>query len=103
MLEKTLCRSRSSVGRAFGSPEKIGGSCVGSSPTDSNKKVPFFFKRVFVVIMQTGKPFRFHTPSSILVVGPSGCGKTVFTEKLLVENPDLFETPPTQLHYCYGA
>jgi len=53
--------------------------------------------------MQTGKPFRFHTPSSILVVGPSGCGKTVFTEKLLLENPDLFETPPTQVHYCYGA
>ena len=55
------------------------------------------------IIMQTGKPFRFHTPSSILVVGPSGCGKTVFTEKLLVDNPDLFETPPTQRHYCYGA
>ena len=53
--------------------------------------------------MQTGPPFRFHTPSSILVVGPSGCGKTVFTEKLLLENPDLFETPPTQMHYCYGA
>ena len=75
---------------------------MGSSPTDSNKKVPFFFHEYFV-IMQTGKPFRFHTPSSILVVGPSGCGKTVFTEKLLVDNPDLFETPPTQLHYCYGA
>ena len=53
--------------------------------------------------MQTGKPFRFHTPSSILVVGPSGCGKTVFTEKLLVDNPELFDTPPTQMHYCYGA
>ena len=53
--------------------------------------------------MQVGKPFRFHTPSSILVVGPSGCGKTVFTEKLLLDNPDLFETPPTQVHYCYGA
>ena len=53
--------------------------------------------------MQTGKPFRFHTPSSILVVGPSGCGKTVFTEKLLVDNPELFESPPTQRHYCYGA
>ena len=53
--------------------------------------------------MQTGKPFRFHTPSSILVVGPSGCGKTAFTEKLLVDNPELFERPPTQVHYCYGA
>ena len=56
-----------------------------------------------IIIMQTGKPFRFHTPSSILVVGPSGCGKTVFTEKLLVDNPELFESPPTQVHYCYGA
>ena len=39
-----MCRSRSSVGRAFGSPEKtgVGGLCVGSSPTGSNKKVPFF-------------------------------------------------------------
>jgi len=58
---------------------------------------------VCLTVMQTGKPFRFHTPSSILVVGPSGCGKTVFTEKLLLDNKDLFETPPTQVHYCYGA
>ena len=53
--------------------------------------------------MQVGKPFRFHTPSSILVVGPSGCGKTVFTEKLLLENRDLFEKTPTEVHYCYGV
>ena len=56
--------------------------------------------------MQEGNPFAFTplpTPSSILVVGPSGCGKTVFTEKLLLENHTLFETPPTQVHYCYGA
>ena len=50
-----------------------------------------------------GIAFRFHTPSSILVVGPSECGKTVFTEKLLLDNTDLFENPPTQVHYCYGA
>ena len=62
------------------------------------ESVPFF-----LFVMQSGKPFRFRTPSSILVVGPSGCGKTVFTEKLLLENADLFETPPTQVHYCYGA
>ena len=80
----------------------VGGLGVGSSPTDSNKKVPFFSK-MGIIIMQTGKPFRFHTPSSILVVGPSGCGKTAFTEKLLVDNPELFESPPTQVHYCYGA
>ena len=54
-------------------------------------------------VMQVEKPFRFHTPSCILVVGPSGCGKTVFKEKLLLENRDLFEKPPTQVHYCYGA
>ena len=29
-----------------------------------------------------------------MVVGPSGCSKTVFTTKLLVDHPDLFETPP---------
>ena len=49
------------------------------------------------------KPFQFHTPSSILIVGPSGCGKTVFTQKLLENNVDLFETPPKSIHYCYGA
>ena len=37
------------------------------------------------------------------MVDPSGCDKIVFTEKLLLENADLFETPPTQAHYCYGA
>ena len=47
--------------------------------------------------------FRFHTPSSILVVGPSGCGKTHFTERLLLNNTDLFESPPQAIHYCYGA
>ena len=58
---------------------------------------------ICLVVMQVGKPFRFHTPSSILVVGPSGCGKTVFKEKILLENKELFETPPTQVHYCYGV
>ena len=47
--------------------------------------------------------FRFNTPSSMMIVGPSGCGKTVFTTKLLVDNPDLFETPPKKIYYCYGS
>ena len=47
--------------------------------------------------------FRFNTPSSMMVVGPSGCGKTVFTTKLLVDHPDLFETPPKKIYYCYGS
>ena len=34
----------------------------------------------------------------MMVVGPSGCGKTVFTTKLLVDNPDLLETPPMKQH-----
>ena len=50
-----------------------------------------------------GRAFRFHTPSSILVVGPSGCGKTVFTEKLLLDNAELFDDASTLIHYCYGA
>ena len=53
--------------------------------------------------MERRKAFRFHTPSSLLVVGPSGCGKTVFTTKLLLKNLDLFHTPPSQMHYCYEA
>ena len=47
--------------------------------------------------------FRFNTPSSMMVVGPSGCSKTVFTTKLLVDHPDLFETPPKTICYCYGS
>ena len=53
--------------------------------------------------MERRRSFRFHTPSSLLVVGPSGCGKTVFTTKLLLNNLDLFHTPPSQVHYCYGV
>lgn len=54
-------------------------------------------------LMERRKSFRFHTPSSLLVVGPSGCGKTVFTTKRLLSNLDLFHTPPSQIHYCYGV
>ena len=54
-------------------------------------------------IMERRKAFRFHTPSSLMVVGPSGCGKTVFTTKLLVGNLDSFERPPRPIYYCYGA
>ena len=50
-----------------------------------------------------GRAFRFHTLSIILVVGPSRCGKTVFTQKLLLDNAELFDDAPTIIHYCYGA
>ena len=53
--------------------------------------------------MERREAFRFHTPSSLLVVGPSGCGKTVFTIKLLLNNLDLFHTTPSQINYCYGG
>ena len=43
-------------------------------------------------LMERSEAFRFHTPSSLLVVGPSGCGKTVFTTKLLLNNLYLFHT-----------
>ena len=39
----------------------------------------------------------------MIVVGPSGCGKMVFTTKLLVDNPKLFETLPKKIYYCYGS
>ena len=54
-------------------------------------------------IMERRKAFRFHTPSSLMVVGPSGCSKTMFTTKLLVDNLDSFERPPHPIYYCYGA
>ena len=65
----------------------------------------FVFGGVIIVMLLLGKPFRFQTPSSILIVGPSGCGKTVFTEKLVLDNPELFDHPhpPVPVHYCYGA
>ena len=50
-----------------------------------------------------GRAFRFHTPSSISVVGPLGCGKTVFTEKMLLDNAELFDDSSTLIRYCYGA
>ena len=59
----------------------------------------------FLGVVMLGKAFRFHTLSSILIVGPSGCGKTVFTEKLVLDNPELFDHPrtPVPVYYCYGA
>jgi len=50
----------------------------------------------------SGKTFSLSHPFQYFGGGPSRCGKTVFTEKLLLENPELFETPPTQVHYCSG-
>ena len=54
-------------------------------------------------LMERRKAFRFQIPSSLLVVGPLGCGKTLFTTKLLLNNLDLFHSPPSQIHYCYGV
>ena len=54
--------------------------------------------------IEMGEAFRFKTPSSILIVGPSGCGKSCFTEALLLDHlEELFQNPPEQIHYCYGA
>ena len=53
--------------------------------------------------MERRKAFKFNTPTSLMIAGPSGCGKTVFTTRLLLENPDLFATPPCCIHYCYGS
>ena len=37
-------------------------------------------------------------------MGPSGCGKTRFTESLLLDHlEELFVSPPSAVHYCYGA
>ena len=55
------------------------------------------------VVLECRKAFKFHTPSSMMVVGPSGCGKTVFTTKLLLNNRELFVESPKSIHYCYGS
>ena len=86
-----MCRSRSSVGRAFGSPEKtgVGGLRVGSSPTDSNKKVPFFFQGV-VSHHANGETVSFSYPLLYLGGGAIGMwqnrvyGKTLGRERGLV-------------------
>ena len=67
-----------------------------------HKKVPFFFMGISPH-HANGSTVSFSYPIQYFGGGASGCGKTVFTEKLLLENADLFETPPTQVHYCYGA
>ena len=54
-------------------------------------------------VVLKGTSFTFRTPSSILIVGPSGSGKTVFTTRLLTQNRNLFATPPSRVHYCYGS
>ena len=53
--------------------------------------------------MERRKAFTFNTPTSLMIAGSSGCGKTVFTARLLLENPDLFATPPDSIHSCYGS
>ena len=50
-----------------------------------------------------GETVSFSYPIQYFGSGALGMWQTVFTEKLLLENSDLFETPPTQMHYCYGA
>ena len=51
------------------------------------------------VVKECRKAFKFHTPSSMMVIGRSGCGKT----KLLLNNLELFVEPPKSIHYCYGS
>ena len=47
-----------------------------------------------------GGPSCWEEPS---VFTPSGCGKTVFTEKLLLDNSELFDDASTLVHYGYGT
>ena len=54
-------------------------------------------------LWECSKAFRINMPSSMMVMGPLGCGKKVSKTKLLVDNLDLFETPPCKIYYCYGA
>ena len=53
--------------------------------------------------MERREAFTFKTPTSVMISGPTGYGKTVFTTRLLLDNPDLFRTPPHTIHYCYGS
>ena len=54
--------------------------------------------------MERAAPFKFQSPSSILIAEPLGCGKTCFTESFLVHHlSDLFAQSPTAIVYCYGA
>ena len=66
----------------------------------------FVFSSIWYRVMdlwERSEAFRINTPSSMMIVGPSGCGKTVFMTKLLVDNLDMFETPPRKIYYCYSA
>jgi len=51
-----------------------------------------------------GKIFLLSHPFQYFGSGSIGVWQNgVYGKKLLLENPELFENPPTQVHYCYGA
>lgn len=47
--------------------------------------------------------FSIKCPSSLLIVGPTSCGKTTFLKRLILENTNVFDTPPPRIRYCYGS
>ena len=44
----------------------------------------------------------FKSPSTIVISGSTGCGKTTFLRRLLNET-NLFSSPPQRVVYCYGV
>ena len=51
----------------------------------------------------SGKTFSLSYPFLHFSGGSFGVWQNRVYGKLLLENADLFETPPTQVHYCYGV
>ena len=51
----------------------------------------------------SGKTFSLSYPFQIFGGGSFGMWQNRVYGKTLVRNKDLFETPPTQVHYCYGV
>ena len=48
-------------------------------------------------------PFKFNSPTNIMVAGPSGSGKTRLVQELVTNNLHLFTEKPSTIHYCYGS
>lgn len=53
--------------------------------------------------MESVSPFQFKTPTTIMVCGSTGVGKTVLIFKVIKNRTQLFDKPPEEIIWCYGA
>ena len=52
---------------------------------------------------ETIKPFKFQSPTSIVLYAPPQSGKSILTKLILENSQDLFTKPPSFVVYCYNV